>query len=640
MAGLSDGDSVGSASTRAQTAEGESQVYPRQPTVRPGERLVLHVSTTESCYRVVFFRVGAQTVHLGTSSTRRGYDLPPGLPGQDWGWPPEEFDIPDSWPGGVYLAVITAADAAVDPAPAPAIDARSGRALFVVRRHAGDAAPVLYKLSWATYHAYNASGGGSMYQTASFLPAATTTVLTIRRPGGGTGGQLSFPDAVDFYDESTPREGFAHWDLPMIRWLEREGVAVDFCTDLDLHREPDLLASYRLLLSVGHDEYWSAPMRQAVHEFVAEGGNVAFFSGNTSWWRIELADNGEMTCVHPPVSHPQGGQWWRTAPENAMTGVSYRLGGGWWDGPRDPVGYTVQHAGHWVYEGLGVRSGDTFGAEERLVGYECDGATLDHGPGGHLRADGTDGTPLSLAVLGVAQLGEGWQDRPAGAEANAVLGAYSATGTVFSCGTTDWSRVLEQGNQVVSGITRNVLRRLVNRGVRLLGPFPARHGRCLAVAGQLATFHVALDRPVSDGTRFRWTLSVGDRPAESVEGGLRWDTIVPDESGLLTVTVLVQDDEDQLFGWTTMPVLSPQQAAQVDVLCKLRDLVIAAVPALVPTAEVGVGNRPFGDPRWDPVRDGLRKPMSADTFREVLVRADQLARIAASFVGQVEEETR
>lgn len=615
----------------------QARAYPRDPSVPLGGRLILHVSTTQDSYRVAFFRIGLATTHLGTSSPRRGYDVPPGLPDQDWGWPAEEFDIPANWPAGVYLAVVTTADPLVDPAVSdepPVIDGRSGRALFVVRGSAGDPPPILYKLSWATYHAYNASGGGSMYHTASFAAAALTTVLTTRRPGGGTGGELSFPEAVDVYDESTPREGFAHWDLPMIRWLEREGIAVDFCTDLDLHREPDLLARYRLLLSVGHDEYWSARMRQAVSSFVADGGNVAFLSGNTSWWRIDLADNGDMACVHPPVSHPQGAHWWRSEPENALTGVSYRYGGGWWDGSREPIGYTVQHAGHWVYDGLDLHSGDTFGAAERLVGYECDGAALDRGPDGYLRAAGTDGTPEHLTVLGVARLGEGWQDRPAGADATAVLGAFTTVGTVFTCGTTDWARVLEQDHRVVAGVTRNVLRRLVKRGIRVLGPFPARHRSCLAVAGQSATFHAVLEQPVADGTRFTWTVAVGDHGAVPVAGGLSCEVLMPDEVGPLTVTVLVeQEDEEEVesFGWASTTVISAQQAAQVDLLCQLRELVVSAVPALRPTAEVGVGNRPFGDPRWDPVRDGLRKPMSPDTFHEVLVRANELARRAEPF---------
>src|SRR4051795_8833185 len=63
------------------------------------------------------------------------------------------------------------------------------------------------------------------------------------------------------------------------------------CTDVDLHRDgAALLEPYRLMVSVGHDEYWSGPMRDAVEGFVAAGGNAAFFSGNTSLWQVRLED--------------------------------------------------------------------------------------------------------------------------------------------------------------------------------------------------------------------------------------------------------------------------------------------------------------------------------------------------------------
>lgn len=613
------------------TSLAAGQAYPREPTVTAGQSLVLHVSTPFPTFAVIFYRVGLQLSHMATSSPRRGYDLPPGLPDEDWGWPAEEFGIPAEWPAGVYLAVLTAGEGAqpTRAAEPPQVDARSGRAVFVVRAAAGQPPPILYKLAWTTYHAYNASGGGSMYHTGGFVPAVTTTTLTTRRPGGGTGGRLSFADVADVYDERTPREGFAHWDLPMIRWLEREGVGVDFCTDLDLHREPALLSGYRLLLSVGHDEYWSTATRRAVQDFVAGGGNVAFFSANTSWWRVDLTADAAMTCVHPPVSLPDSGHWWRTEPENALTGVSYRQGGGWWAGPREPLGYTVQHGGHWVYDGLGLRTGDMFGGDERLVGYECDGAILDRGPGGQLRASGTDGTPENLTVLGSASLGEGWQDRPAGASATAVLGAFTAVGTVFTCGTTDWARVLDQGHPVVGGVTRNVLQRLSRRNLPVRGPFPARHRRCLAVAGAPATFHVAFPGRVPEGARFAWTAAVGDHAAEPVRGDLACRLTVPDETSLLTVTVAVEDAAGEAwFGWTTVPVLSQRDAQQVELLCQLRDLVAAAAPALSATREPGPGNWPFGDPRWDPVRDGLRTAMSPATCQQVLDRVHELARAA------------
>lgn len=622
--------------------------YPSNASVPAGGRLVLHVSTPAERYRVDFYRVGRDITPMGSSSWRRGRLLPTGLPDRDWGWPPETFDVPADWPSGAYLAVIANDERdAGGPDRPPDVDARSGQALFVVRpATTGTRAAVLYKLSLATYHAYNFSGGGSMYHTASFVPSVAATRLTTRRPGGGTGGAASFPENVDVYDSATPREGFTHWDVPMISWLEREGIGVDYCTDFDLHDDPAVLDGYRLMLSVGHDEYWSARMRDRVHAFVRAGGNVAFFSGNTAWWRIDVDADGGLTCVHPPVSHRQGDNWWRTRPENGLTGVSYRQGGGWWDGEREPLGYTVQHTGHWVYQGLGLRSGDVFGAGEHLVGYECDGAVVEPGPGGRLRAAGTDGTPPDFAVLGVARLGNGWQDRPAGPAANAVLGAYTDTGTVFTGGTTDWPRVLARGDDpVVAGVTRNVIGCLARRGVRVLGPFPVRHRRWLLVAGEVATFLVDVDRPVADTARFSWTIAVGDGAAEPVPGGHTCEIEVPETPDLLTVTVTVIDDDGQeCFGWTTAPILSRTQFAQIDCLCRLRDLVIKAVPALDPVAEVGPGNRPFGDPEWDPVRDGLRKPLSSHGFAEVAKLADTVATRAAAIaaadapVGQGEDQ--
>jgi hypothetical protein len=292
-----------------------SLAYPGNPTVFAGDRLLLHVSTPAVRYRVAFYRLGLQIVHIETSSPRAGRLLPLGLPNVAWGWPPEIFDIPQAWPSGVYLAMIVdAGETEVGPEGVELtgddVDGRSDRALFVVRGRT-PSAPILYKLPLATYHAYNASGGGSIYHNSSFDPAVSTTVITFQRPGGGTGGALSFPEAVDVYDRTSPREGFTHWDLPMISWSEREGIAVDFCTDLDLDRDLRLLDDYRLLLSVGHDEYWSARMREAVHGFVEHGGNVAFFSANTSWWKVDIDNDGAMACVHPPVSHPDGGNWWR-----------------------------------------------------------------------------------------------------------------------------------------------------------------------------------------------------------------------------------------------------------------------------------------------------------------------------------------
>jgi hypothetical protein len=111
-------------------------------------------------------------------------------------------------------------------------------------------------------------------------------------------------------------------------------------------------------VSVVHDEYWSTPTRDAVEDFVASG-------------------------------------------------VSYRHGGGWWDGPRASDGYLVQQPEHWIFAGTGL-------ARER------------HAAGAGIHT--------------------------------AAMGLFRRNGTVFSAGTTDWAQVLDAGrDRQLERITRNVL---------------------------------------------------------------------------------------------------------------------------------------------------------------------------------------
>lgn len=243
----------------------------------------------------------------------------------------------------------------------------------------------------------------------------------------------------------------------MVRWLESSGYSLDYCTDFDLHTEGGrLLAPYRMLVSAGHDEYWSAQMRTAVQTFTAGGGHAAFFAGNVAWWRV---------AFDTPSSFARAKQWHEVPgqAENAMTGVSFRNGG---ERDRDdhprPVGYRVQHPDHWVYAGTGVRTGDVFGArlEDYLVGYECDGADFDRSDleaGRDVVPTGADGTPTDFVILGVGDTrASGWGL----GNGAATLGLFTPGGTVFTASTTDWPRVLTQGNPVVRQITRNVLDRL------------------------------------------------------------------------------------------------------------------------------------------------------------------------------------
>ncbi len=417
------------------------QGYPDRPSVLPGGTLTFHVSTDAPRFRVDFYRQGQTLVFMGNlgGGWMVGQNVPQGRPNQDWRWPDYAFPIPGDWPSGAYIAMFIEGDANGNQISSPdtsKADGQDAKALFVVKSTApGTSVSILYKLPLFTYHAYNYTGGGSLYEGSNSV--------TLHRPGGGTGGKTTEfgpgnEGHIDVYDQSSLRQTFAHWDVPFIVWLEKNGYQVDYCTDLDIHedRNLDLLRPYKLLLSVGHDEYWSEDMRTHVETFIQNGGNVAFFSGNTCWWHIVFDD---------AITFRNTARWWElNNPENSLTGVSYRDGGGWYFREREAVGYTVQHAEHWVYTGTGLSNNGTFGSNEHLVGYECDGVG--------------DGTPSNFLILGVGKL-HGWQDTPSG-KATATMGIYSRNGIVFTAATTDWARVLANDEPHVEQTTRNVLNRL------------------------------------------------------------------------------------------------------------------------------------------------------------------------------------
>jgi hypothetical protein len=453
------------------------QGYPARASLAPGERLTLRVATDSPIFRVAFYRWGDGFVPMHESDWLAGIAAPPGGAADDWQWPTYEFKVPPAWPSAVYIAHL------VEPDGAPLQPAMtSAAALFVVRGPGHGR--LLYKIPLATYHAYNYTGGGCFYVNPPRSQAPHSppgSKVSLQRPGGGIGGETW--GALDHYDASSPRQTFAHWDAPFIRWLLRNGYAPEFCTDLDIHADADLCAPYRLILSVGHDEYWSETTRDRLEAFAGAGGNLAFFSANLCWWRIHVVDDGQALVCHQ--GGPQGAldHWWPPSgvhrPEDCLAGVSYRHGGGWWDGPRRTSGYVVTDPAHWVFAGTGLKRGDVFGRDSvpPLVGYECDGAPLAHfdadaglavlAPDAH-----SHGTPADFRVLAVGRLDGDWQELPrrethparAGIHA-ATMGVFSpqgtAQGTIFTAATTDWAQVLAGGQDAcVEQMTHNVIDRL------------------------------------------------------------------------------------------------------------------------------------------------------------------------------------
>ena len=71
-------------------------------------------------------------------------------------------------------------------------------------------------------------------------------------------------------------------------------------------------------------------------------------------------------------------------PENSFTGVGWDQGGYHRSHGQHVDGsgaYTVRRAEHWVFEGTGLKDGDTFGGADTIVGYETDGCLYEERDG-------------------------------------------------------------------------------------------------------------------------------------------------------------------------------------------------------------------------------------------------------------------
>lgn len=438
--------------------------YTGKVSYAPGEELTLAISCSGPSYKVTITRLGAKRETVWTSENLPGqvHPIPERSSSHGCGWPVAlKLPIPKEWKSGYYHVSLQTSDGGGGFVHRNKRTAE-GQCFFVLRgKQEGPRPKILLQLSTNTYNAYNNWGGYSLY--------------AYHARNGIQGHRVSF--------HRPPASQFSRWEEPFVIWAEENGIEMDYIANNDLEFHPEELEGRTLVLSVGHDEYWSAPMRDHLESFIAKGGNVAFFSGNTCCWQVRNEEDGiAQTCwkqnyhSDPVYGARQGyellSSLWSHAlvkrPENQLTGVGFLWGGyhlshgQLMDGSG---GFKVHRPEHWIFEGTGLKKGDEFGNKDTIVGYECDGCEIewrDDLPFPTLR----DGTPKSFQILGTApaqwhpddcQWYDHWEN---GRKGHAVLGMYTQGGTVFTCGSTDWSHGLKGKDPIVERITLNVIQKL------------------------------------------------------------------------------------------------------------------------------------------------------------------------------------
>ncbi len=437
--------------------------YAGRRSVAQGEEIDVHVSTTAAKFDIEVARLGLkrEVVWSRTGVPGAEHPVPEDASAMGCRWP-ESLRVPvgKEWKSGYYEVILRAADSGGKWTHRGARTAQGG-AWFIVREdRPGSTSKILLQLCTNTYNAYNNWGGFSVYAYNSL--------------SNNQGHRVSF--------ERPGPSQFSRWELPFIQWAEASGHALEFAANEDLEFHPELLPNYKLVLSVGHDEYWSTPMRDHLEAWIGKGGNVAFFSGNTCCWQVRTEDEGRaFTCCKQnyhldPVFATRDFKTLSTAwshhllkrPENELTGVGFLWGGyrkSHGQFMEEPAEYEIHRPGHWVFEGTGLKRGDKLGGKDTIVGYECDGCELNWKDGLPFPTF-KDGTPKTFEVLATcpvrwhpddAEWYEKWEIGRTGA---ACLGIYTRGGTVFTAGTTDWAHGLQGRDAQVERITRNILDRL------------------------------------------------------------------------------------------------------------------------------------------------------------------------------------
>jgi hypothetical protein len=123
------------------------------------------------------------------------------------------------------------------------------------------------------------------------------------------------------------------WEVPLIRFLEREGYDVSYQTDLDTHMRPGSLLDHRLVMVSGHDEYWTKEMRDAFEDARDAGTNLAFMGANAGYWQVRYEDGGRTIVGYKSSADPIADPALRTIlfrdlgrPECELEGVMHQGG--------------------------------------------------------------------------------------------------------------------------------------------------------------------------------------------------------------------------------------------------------------------------------------------------------------------------
>jgi len=339
------------------SVSGQIEGYASAVSAQQGDTVTLYVTSTAASWTATAFRMGwyggILARQVWQSAPQPGVHQPaatrdPATSMISAPWAPSlRVPITADWPPGDYLFKLVSSDGWDSYIP------------LTVRDDASHA-PILIINSVTTWQAYNLWGGYDLYSGRP--PVARATVVSFDRPyelGNGSGDFLGNEERL-------------------VKLVEKEGLDVSYTTDVDIDEHPSLLLNHRVVVSLGHDEYYSLVMRDALAAARDHGVNLVFLGANAIYRHIRLQPsalgpdrievNYRVASLDPEdgVDDADVTVQWRNPPNNrpesSLLGEMYQC---------NPIldDLVVTDPSAWIYAGTGLTAGARLPG---LVGSEYD----------------------------------------------------------------------------------------------------------------------------------------------------------------------------------------------------------------------------------------------------------------------------
>jgi putative cell wall-binding protein len=408
------------------------QGYTNKTSYLPGENLQLYINSSKN-YNMEIYRMGyydgkgaeMKGAYGQYSAYRQTSSVNSVTMAANWK-KTADLTIPNNWKSGMYLVKLIDSDQKESYIP------------FVLKNTNPNPSGLGVMIAMNTYQAYNNWGGKSLYGYNSSSKQAAIKV-SFNRP----------------YIEGNGSGHFFTYEYNMVRWLEKMGYNnISYFSNEDV--EPGYLenSGIKALVIPGHDEYWTMKSRDKIENLSNSRMNLGVFNANVGYWQVRFEDGNRTMVAYKdkaamdPYQHIDPTlvtTQFRNAPvnrpEDRMFGIMYN------GIPEKTVPMVVTNASHWLYEGTGLKNGDSIPG---VIGGE-----VDHYGGVLPNVEIISHSPAIF--YGVQSYGDVvWYQKPEG-------------GKAFSVGTFYWNWFLDpyghesqaSYNPAIERITSNALNNLM-----------------------------------------------------------------------------------------------------------------------------------------------------------------------------------